>query len=442
TRAGAAGASLDRAGSTGRRASWSVADQGLSSLTNFALAILVARSASTGGFGAFELTYSIYLFFVGASRAVSSEPLLVRHSDQSGAEVRTATAQATGTALVVGAIAGVACLVVAQAFQDPSRDAIRALGLVLPGLLLQDAWRFSFFAAGRPAKATANDGLWALSQLVIVLWLLQRQDDTPIAAFVLAWGASAGIGAVVGAIQAKVLPRPLAAATWLRRHRDLGPRFLGEFGVGLGAAQLALWLIGVVGGLRVLGALRAAVVVLGPFRILVSAAPGAAIPELIRLRNRSLTRFARAVTLTSVALSLLIGAWGVAAYLMPTSVGESILGENWAAARPLLLLTTLSWSALGLVTGAMIGLRSLAAARRSFRARLAIAPAVVIVSVVSVSVGGATGAAGGLAAVSCGSALVWWYQFRAALADARRGEMEMTEHRESASLVVGTGSPQ
>ncbi len=380
----------------------------------------MARSASVGGFGAFELTASIYLFFVGASRAIGAEPLMVRHSDESSAVVAGAAAQATGVALVAGLVTGPVCLVLGALLDDPSGPAIQALGVCLPGLLLQDAWRYVFFAAGRPAKAAANDALWALSQLAIVGWLV-HQGDPSIAEFVLAWGTSATIAAVVGAAQAGFVPRPLAAATWLRRHHDLAPRFLGEFAVGLGSAQLALWLVGVLGGLAVLGAIRAATVLIGPFRILLIAAPGAAIPELVRIRNSSVRRFTRAVALISWTLAVLIGAWGVFVYFLPDRIGEAILGDSWDAAQSVLLWVTLSWSALGLATGALVGLRVLAAARRSFRARLLIAPAVLLVAVIGVEAGGLRGAAAGLALASCGSAVVWMLQFRAALRDLDHG---------------------
>ena len=195
-------------------------------------------------------------------------------------------------------------------------------------------------------------------------------------------------------MQAGLVPRPLAVTTWLRRHRDRAPRFLGEFAVGLGSAQLALWLVGVLGGLSVLGAIRGATVLIGPFRILLIAAPGAAIPELVRIRNTSVRRFTRAVALISWTLAVLIGAWGVFVYLLPDRLGEAILGDSWDAAQSVLLWVTLSWSALGVATGALVGLRVLAAARRSFRARLVIAPAVLLVAVIGVEAGGLRGAAG------------------------------------------------
>ena len=69
-----------------RRASWSFGDQALSSLTNFALAVVVARAVTAEEFGAFGLAFSAYLLVLGLVRAVTAEPLLVRASHVEPAE--------------------------------------------------------------------------------------------------------------------------------------------------------------------------------------------------------------------------------------------------------------------------------------------------------------------------------------------------------------------
>ena len=58
------------AGSGVRRLGWGLADQSLSSLTNFALAVLVARQVSTAGLGAFGLAFTTYTITLGATRAL------------------------------------------------------------------------------------------------------------------------------------------------------------------------------------------------------------------------------------------------------------------------------------------------------------------------------------------------------------------------------------
>src|SRR5215469_12780935 len=89
-----------------RRLGWGVADQAVSSLTNFAVVILVARSLGAVQFGAFTLAYVTYAFALNASRGLATEPLMIRFSGVDVAEWRRATAGCTGTAVVVGVATG------------------------------------------------------------------------------------------------------------------------------------------------------------------------------------------------------------------------------------------------------------------------------------------------------------------------------------------------
>src|SRR5258706_8241603 len=84
------------------RMGWSLADQALTSLTNFALGIVVARSVGPSDFGAFSLAFATYLAMLNASRAVATQPLLIRYVAVPAAVWRRGTQMATGTVLVLG----------------------------------------------------------------------------------------------------------------------------------------------------------------------------------------------------------------------------------------------------------------------------------------------------------------------------------------------------
>ena len=65
------------------------------------------------------------------------------------------------TAVAVGALSGLLCVGVGSMLPQPVSTAIMALGLVLPGLLLQDALRFAPFTTGfrtGPWAAVWNSG--------------------------------------------------------------------------------------------------------------------------------------------------------------------------------------------------------------------------------------------------------------------------------------------
>ena len=85
---------------------------------------------------------------------------------------RRAVRSCTGTAAVTGVATGICVLVVAAVLGGAAKFAFLALGLTLPVLLLQDSWRFSFFALGRGVQAFLNDLVWAVA-LIPALFLLR-----------------------------------------------------------------------------------------------------------------------------------------------------------------------------------------------------------------------------------------------------------------------------
>ena len=57
--------------------------------------------------------------------------------------------------------------------------------------MLQDSWRYSFFALGRGGQAFLNDTVWTVT-LLPALVLLRITGHATVFWFVLAWGAAAG----------------------------------------------------------------------------------------------------------------------------------------------------------------------------------------------------------------------------------------------------------
>ena len=110
-----------------------------------------------------------------------------------------------------------------------------------------------------------------------------------------------------------------------------------------------------------------------------------AVPEGIRLMHRS---GLGALRRPAVAISLLMSAaalvWGLLVSSLPDQVGVALLGETWASASALILPMAIVVAISTLSLGAEIGLRVLADARGSLRART--------VEAVSQTVGGVIGA--------------------------------------------------
>ncbi|WP_431994241.1 hypothetical protein [Streptomyces griseoflavus] len=394
------------------RLSWGLADQAASSVSNFVVGVYVARSLGVTAFGVFSLAWVTYGVVLNVSRGVATDPLVVRFSGVPEASWRGAVARSSGAALGVGAALGAVSVAVGLALGGPVGTAFACLGVVLPGLLLQDAWRFAFFAAGTGRKAFVNDVVWGVA-LVPALVVAARVGS--VSAFVLAWGGSAAVAAVYGCFQSGIRPRLSGARPWVREHRDLGYRYLVENVSNSGASQLRAYGLGAIVGVGAVGVIRGAELLLGPFLALLMGLSLVTVAEAARVLRRAPHRLGTFCLLLGGGQAVAALLWGGALLLVPDRLGGLVLGGVWSAAAELVVPVTLGVAGAGLGTGAAAGLRALGAARRSLRSQLFASVCYVTGGLGGAVVAGTAGSAWGVAAATlCGSA-VWWLHLRSAL---------------------------
>jgi O-antigen/teichoic acid export membrane protein len=387
----------------------------MSSLTNFLLSIYVARTLGAAQFGAFSLAYVTYGFAVNASRGLSIEPLLIRFSGAPVPTWRRAAAASTGTALLVGLATGTCAFAAGALFGGTTGLAFLALGLTLPGLLTQDSWRYAFFALGRGHYAFINDAVWAAVQIPLLVFVKMTGHANAFW-FVLAWGTAATVGAAIAPLQAQASPNLLAAAQWLSRHRDLGPRYLAENTGNNASTLLQSYGVSYILGLASLGYIQAANVLMGPFKVIYQGVSLITMPEAARLMRRSPRRLPLFCAAVSTGLTLIALIWGaVLLVALPRGLGHLTLGNLWRPAYPLVLPATLTVMSACASTGALLGLHALAAARRSLRVVLLTSLLIVVCALVGAVTGGALGTMVYAAAASWVGTLVFWWQFRQAL---------------------------
>lgn len=402
-----------------QRAGWGVADQALSSLTNFALGLVVARAVGLARFGAFTVVFATYTLALAISRSIASEPLLVHYSARPHAAWHGGTARAAGAALLVGVGLGLCCVLAGWIGAGVLSKPFIALGLTLPGLLVQDCWRYAFFARGRGFSAFANDLVWAAVLFPVLFVLLRSDPNSATWLVLLSWGGAATVAALFGVRQSRAVPAPGHALHWVREERALIPRFLGEALVLSGAGQITVYTIGAVAGLAALGSLRAAQLVFGPMQVLFMGVGAIAIPELVRALQNSTTRLLWTSRLFSLALAGAPLVWGAVVLALPSSIGVALLGPAWQPARLLAVPVMVAWVGTGLITGAAAGLRALAAPRQSLGARVVGALLAVAGVMAGAVMGGARGAAWGLAVAVWIEAVVWWRQYARTLRQRR-----------------------
>jgi O-antigen/teichoic acid export membrane protein len=409
----------------GGRAFWTLADQAVSSLTNAALALLVARSVDGADFGAFSIALFTFGFVVGTGRAMVCDPFVIHYSDDAGparadgangvalpAGRRQAAREAAGAAAAYGVVTGLVCAAAGLVLEGHAGAALLALGLSLPGLLVQDFWRHAFFAAGRPRAAALNDAVWAVVQFAAVGALLATGHGS-VFLLTLAWGGAALVAAVVGGRQAGVLPDPRAALRWFRATRELNVRLGLDHVVNMGAVNLSIYLVGAIAGLIAVGAIRAAQVLLGPLQLLFFGLSAFALPVLSPLAASG-ARLRRPAILLSGGITLVAVAWVGVLLLLPHRVGVALLGDSWDGAWSVLLPIGAVMVAIGWSTGARVGLKALRRADLLVRVTVTHAPFVIVLGVLGAALGGARGAAVGYAAADLFGTVLIWVVFLAA----------------------------
>ena len=398
-----------------RRGGWGVADQALSSLSNFVVGIAVARELGTQEFGAFSLAFTTYLLVLNLSRAVASEPLMVRYSAAASDSQRDAGADSTGIAVVLGILAGVGLVPIGIVLGTSVGVALIAMGVVMPGLLLQDAWRFVFFTRGKPKSAFINDLAWTFA-LVVMLAVLLAANYHTIASLTLAWGVSASIAAGIGIVQSdKTMPRPTAARAWLRLHRSLIPAYVGEMMALSGSRQITFYAVELVGGLTVVAGLRAGQILFGVPFVFMTGLRSVAVPDAVRRASQGHGSLRGFVGVFILLTALATGLSGLAAALLPDSIGHAILGQTWPDAQSIIVPLTLAFIGFAIQLGFVVGLRALAAARQSFQARVSSAAFILIGTTVGAAWSGLAGAAWGFAAGNLVGTFVWAWAFEVTL---------------------------
>jgi O-antigen/teichoic acid export membrane protein len=389
------------------RAGWSIIDQALSSLSNLLLSVMVARAVDIEGFGAFTLAFAVYVLLVSLSRALVSQPMTVRYAGASADVSRSAAAESTGSAAVLG-LGTAACLAAAGVLvHGVVGAALVALAVCLPGLLVQDAWRLAFFSQGRPQLAALIDAAWTvlLGIGVAVLVLNGVRSAVP---YLLVWGLAAALAAVLGAIRASVAPALSRSLGWLRTHWHMTRFLLFELLLVQGAFQGGLLLMGGFGDLADVAALRGAQVVLGPVMLLNYSALAFAVPELARRSHLSSVQRFRVALAIGAVLSTAGLVWGTAVLVLPDSAGQAVLGDSWDEVRVVLVASLVGQLANLVAAGPTAVIQSRGATAMAFRVNATVSVLLVVLGVGGLLVAGAVGAAWGIA-IACWSVVPLWF---------------------------------
>jgi hypothetical protein len=167
--------------------------------------------------------------------------------------------------------------------------------------------------------------------------------------------------------------RLYAGKAWIVENRKYWGRYVAEALNGIGASQVALFLVTWTSGLTLAAGARGASLLVSPVLTLTLASNAYLLPQMVHYRtsNTAFLSIKRLAQKAALVLSTLLIVWSACLLLLPRAVGIRALGDSWPTARTAIL--PMAVVALGsiLITAPAMALRAIVALRRSFYTRLA-----------------------------------------------------------------------
>lgn len=290
------------------------ADQVLSSTSNFAVGVLVGRLAGPADFGSYMLAFTVWLFVLGAHRALVTEPMIItdREHQDDGDWLRRGIVSEIQLALVASVVVAGLATVALAAGAGNIAGALYTLTALLVPLLVQDFWRAMSYQRTMPGRALVNDLVFAAVQavaFVVVIALGFRSAPWLLAA----WGVGAAAGAVLGWFQFALRPH-LSPGSVLPGLWPMSRWLLADFSTTFAADQAYLIVAATVLGTARYGGLKAALSLMGPATVIMVSGGNLGLPAMARAwreRGREgLTHLTHRVTL-AVCGSLAVFTLGV-----------------------------------------------------------------------------------------------------------------------------------
>jgi O-antigen/teichoic acid export membrane protein len=395
-----------------RQGSWAVADQALSSGTNFVPIILLARYLGPAGYGNFSLVFLSWFGALALIRSALMQPFTLAAASTTGAVWKSIAKRASGAVVLAGLVSGGVFVVVA-AIVGVSTDlgkGMLVVAVLAPGLALQEFWRIAAYSASRARTAFANDAVWALGQVVAFSILLWRGNVTVTGSLV-AWGAGAVLAAAVGVVQLSVLPRiDTAAIRWAREWAAVGAWFtLVSATFTVGALTVAI-VIAAQTGSEGLGLFRTVQNLFGPVQLLTIGAESAFLPYLVRtIKNKGGNGVAESRQY-SLLMAGAVGVYGIVMLVAAYSVLTRVFGPEFASASVLVFPTMVAFVLDAAASGASLRLRAGAMGRPLFVAQLLATIARVGAVAVLATAGGLRAGVWGLVVGSGVGCVAMWAQ--------------------------------
>lgn len=306
--------------SSASRAATAVLDQTVNATTNLLAVVMVATTSDAGIFALFALQQTILLGLQWTWQAGYTEQILRAGPSDSLGRARWSVNR-TLPCLLLTALLLIGYMYVLMRGASPSLGGYIALPFTACGLVGLGIVRAAAYAAGCGRVALHSNVVYGTLQCIGTAVAVHVTDDLT---FVwVAWGCAAlvAMGAGVGMLNrirpVQILPVP----------NPFRFRHALDSGIATTSGQIAVIACSLTLGVSFAGALRGAMLLLGPATLLGTASKNWLTPAIARRGVNG------AWVVTTLSLGAMALALGLLLQLTPSTLGRHILGDTWDAAR-------------------------------------------------------------------------------------------------------------
>jgi O-antigen/teichoic acid export membrane protein len=372
-------------------------DQCVSSISNFAVGVVIARMTGVAGFGAYSLAYSVWLIVAALHRSLITDPMAIEndlHVPGAARNVRVGLASELGLGLAAAVLFAGGGLVLMAVGQHEFGICFLGLAPWLPFLLAQDYWRWIGFMETRPGKSLVNDIVFALVQVAAFLALYLGRSHSPVMA-IDAWGISAVAAAAFGLWQFSIRPTLHEGAGRVRSRWHLSKWLVGVNAAASVQQQATVVLTGVFLGPAGIGGLKAATnLVSGPSFVLIQAGGSVGLPEASKaLKDNGWKGLRRVHLMITAAGMASVGLIAVVVLCFGRQLLDLVYGPAFGKFAPIADILALAVFISTIPLGAILCLKATRQTRQLLPSCLGALTISVIAIVVLAPAFGVTGAA-------------------------------------------------
>lgn len=360
-------------------------NQGVLSLGTLLFVVFAARGYSSADLGLFAIGCLTYQIFITVIRALSGETLIVMpNPGRKGLRLEAQRClQFAGTIPLVFVPLGIVGVVAL----DGTLQVISAALIVVPGFVLQDAFRHVLLRRQQVVAACLIDVAVVGSQLIIVWfgansaappWVLILFAGVPpfIIGYVRSFAERAGLS--IG-----------GARAWRADSKELSDGFAFEAMLGALVQWLTLLAVAHFASLAEAGAFRAIITLYGVTNVVTNFLRSHYLAQLARKSISTNAQVWKSIGEMAALSTLTVACSYFVLSALPDSIGIELLGDTWTLAVPYLLLGAISRWCAGLTVIPTVMLRVLRMPWNAARTRVVISIITLIVAPGSVAIGGA-----------------------------------------------------